>query len=118
MKKRSLFLSLLTVILVMSACSGKEKEETVEIDSEASFYGKVIEVNEENLLVNVYDDNKEPIENKNLYVSREVQLEESDHDFNPGDEVTVHYNGVVAISYPGQVTYVYAIILQKPAAEN
>lgn len=114
MKKKRLILLTLTILILVSACSKKEKKKA-EIESEESFYGMVKEVNEENILVERYDEEGNPEEGNLLYVSLDLQLEESDTDFTLGDEVTVYYNGVVARSYPGQVNMVYAIIIGKSA---
>lgn len=118
MKKRYLLLFLLATIVSITACTKSEEKEQVEIESEASFYGKITEVNKEDILVKVYDEDGKPEEGNILYVSKDVQLKESDQDFNIGDEVTVYYNGMVARSYPGQVNGVYAIIIEKKAESN
>ncbi len=113
MKKKNVVLFIVGMLLVLTAC-GKKEGDKVEIESEASFYGEVQEVNEENILVQVYDEEGNPEEKNILYVSLDTQLEESDADFEVGDKVTVYYNGAITKSYPGQVNMVYAIIKEKP----
>lgn len=114
MKKKKYILFIFSILMVLTACSKKDGEK-VEIESEASFYGEVQEVNEENILVQVYDEDGNPEERNLLYVSLDTQLEESDDDFKVGNKVTVYYNGAITKSYPGQVNMVYAIINDEPA---
>ena len=114
MRKKLLLILLATWLLILTACT-ENKSQNIEIESEESFYGKVKEVNKENILVELHNEKGEVEEGNLLLVSLDTQLDESDENFTIGDEVTVYYNGVVTRSYPGQVNMVYAIMIQKPA---
>ena len=62
------------------------------------------------------------IENENgeYWVSLNVECKDSMVSFSIGDEVVVYFDGMVAESYPMQISTVYAITLKTPAdrAEN
>lgn len=82
-----------------------------------NFRGIVDEVHEQSIIVSVNEDENEIKSSDLMSVSLNVELKDSMTDFEIGDEVRVYYDGVIAESYPAQISRVYAIILVESDEE-
>ena len=104
MKRR--FVILLTAIcaLIFASCAAEDPGHDI---LNPYFTGRVIEKYENNCLLEVTD-----IGNGNFFVGERLIVTtdiENCPDYEPGDCLTVVFDGKVALSYPGQVLNVFQI---------
>ena len=92
-------------ILVLTGC-GKKSMNYI-IANEPNITGIVKDSNSASILIESDD--------KEYWVSLQVENEDSMTDFHIGDEVVVYFDGNIAESYPMQINTVYAITLKTPA---
>ena len=111
MKNRFLFL-LLTALLVLSGC--KHSMNAV-IGKEPNLTGRVAEISEKSILVELAEDDPFRASCASVWVSLDVEIPDSVTHFSPGDTVMVYFDGTIAESSPGQIAAPYAIILLEPA---
>ena len=113
--KKLLFCLVITLILI-TGCSKQMNMNN--ILNEPNFAGIVIKVNEQSILVEVNEDEDEISSSDLMSVSLDVELDDSNIDFNIGDEVRIYYDGTIAESYPAQINKVYAIMLVDPSGNQ
>lgn len=107
MKKWLLFV--FACVFILAGCSTvKIKEDILE---EPNFSGRVVDVHDRSILVEVDEGEDERRSSDLISVSLDAELEESQTTFAAGDPVRVYYDGSIAESYPAQVNNVYYISL-------
>ncbi len=102
--RKLLIMSLLIVYLF--GCTPMNMNNVIK---EPNFLGIVEEVFDSTILLKVDEDQN--MSSDLIIVSTNTKLKDSFKDFQIGQKVRVYYNGVVAESYPAQVSTVYAILL-------
>lgn len=110
MKKSIALLLALVCLLALAGCNRRSMNSI--IANEPSITGHVRDTADRAILIENEDGE--------YWVSLEVENQDSMTHFSPGDEVVVYFDGMIAESYPMQISTVYAITLLTPAdrAEN
>lgn len=93
-----------------------ESTTTVIIDSDESkntFNAKVLEVNDNNILVEPFDGEDERKSASRIYVSTDLKSGSTLPEIKKGDYVTIAYDGMIQETYPAQITTVYSIVLHE-----
>lgn len=112
MRKLSVSILLLTVImLVLSACSKKEETPEQKFEGKSSIKGVVEVVEAETLLI----ESRERIHSGKIIVSKKTKEQEEELEFGVGDIITVYYDGNIAESDPAQINTVYGFEINKKA---
>ncbi len=99
-----------------SAPAVNDSEHTTSViitDYHSGFNAKVLEVNENNILVEPFENENERKSASRIYVSTELKGEEILPEIKKGDYVTISYDGNIQESYPAQITNVYSITLHE-----
>ncbi len=78
-----------------------------------NFNAKVLEVNENNILVEPFENTDERKSADRIYVSTKLKGDEILPEIKKGNYVTISYDGNIQESYPAQITNVYSIILHE-----
>ena len=81
--------------------------------SGSHFNAKVIEVNENNILVEPFENENERKSADKIYVSTDLKSDEQLPEIKKGDYVTISYDGNIQETYPAQITNVYSITLHE-----
>ena len=107
---KKLTVLVLVCLLILAGCGNRTMNDI--IASEPSITGVVKDIGEKAILI--------VNEQGEYWVSLNVENKDSVTHFTIGDEVVVYFDGMVAESYPMQISTVYAITLKTPAdrAEN
>lgn len=108
MFKRYVSISAVLIMLLM-LLSGCPRGMDHVIEHEPSFRGTVTRLTEDYVIVAVDSDDAIYSEHQIVYVSRNVEQEDSSRWFQSGDEVVVYYDGVISGSDPARAETVYAI---------
>ena len=82
-------------------------------EENVNFNAKVLEVNENNILVEPFENEDERKSASRIYVSTELKGEEILPEIKKGNYVTISYDGNIQESYPAQITNVYSITLHE-----
>lgn len=111
MKKLSSIMSLIMItVIVLVGCSKEELVEDVS-DNKSNVRGVVKEVNEESILI----ESKDRIHTGDIMVSLLTEREDNLTEFDVGDIIVVYYDGLIAESYPAQISNVHLIALESKA---
>lgn len=106
--KKLLFCLVITLVIITGCSQQKDRENLAD---KANFAGIVIEVNDQSILVKVNEDEEEINSSDLMSVLLNAEEDDSNTDFDIGDEVRIYYDGTIAESYPAQINKVYAIML-------
>lgn len=77
------------------------------------FNAKVIEVNENNILVEPFENENERKSADKIYVSTDLKSDEQLPEIKKGDYVTISYDGMIQELYPASIPNVYSIKLHE-----
>lgn len=99
-----------------SAPAVNDSEHTTSViitDYHSGFNAKVLEVNENNILVEPFENEDERKSASRIYVSTELKGNGQLPEIKKGDYVTISYDGNIQETYPAQITNVYSITLHE-----
>lgn len=99
-----------------SAPAVNDSEHTTSViitDYHSGFNAKVLEVNENNILVEPFENENERKSASRIYVSTELKGNGQLPEIKKGDYVTISYDGNIQETYPAQITNVYSITLHE-----
>ncbi len=99
-----------------SAPAVNDSEHTTSViitDYHSGFNAKVLEVNENNILVEPFENEDERKSASRIYVSTELKGNGQLPELKKGDYVTISYDGQIQESYPAQITNVFYITLHE-----
>ena len=82
-------------------------------EENVNFNAKVLEVNENNILVEPFENENERKSASRIYVSTDLKSDEQLPEIKKGDYVTISYDGNIQETYPAQITNVYSITLHE-----
>lgn len=102
--------------VIPSAPTVNDSEHTTSViitDNHSGFNAKVLEVNENNILVEPFENEDERNSASRIYVSTELKGNGQLPEIKKGDYVTISYDGQIQETYPAQITNVYSIILHE-----
>lgn len=81
--------------------------------SDAVFNAEVLEVNENNILVEPFENENERKSASRIYVSTDLKGKGPLPEIEKGSYVTIVYDGQIQETYPAQITNVYSIVLHE-----
>lgn len=99
-----------------SAPAVNDSEHTTSViitDYHSGFNAKVLEVNENNILVEPFENENERKSASRIYVSTELKGNGQLPEIKKGDYVTISYDGQIQETYPAQITNVFYITLHE-----
>ncbi|MBQ7961539.1 MAG: hypothetical protein IJ289_02980 [Clostridia bacterium] len=102
--------------VIPSAPAVNDSEYTTSViitDYHSGFNAKVLEVNENNILVEPFENEDERNSASRIYVSTELKGNGQLPEIKKGDYVTISYDGQIQETYPAQITNVYSIVLHE-----
>ena len=105
MKKLIALVLALVCVLGLVGCNNRSMNYIIE--NEPSITGIIKETNDNSILIENED--------REYWVSLNIENKDSMTNFSVGDEAVVYYDGNIAESYPMQINTVYAITLKTPA---
>lgn len=112
-----LFISVMSMFIILAGCGKEEENQKAGVATEVYFKAVVIEVNENSFLVEPEDDASEKksadkivVGVKNLEDEESLQMIEQ---IEVGDIVNIGYDGMIAETYPAQITALEISISKK-----
>ena len=99
-----------------SASAVKDSEHTTSViitDYRSGFNAKVLEVNENDILVEPFENEDERKSASRIYVRTELKGNGQLPEIKKGDYVTISYDGQIQETYPAQITNVFYITLHE-----
>lgn len=82
-------------------------------EENVNFNANVLEVNENNILVEPFENENERKSASRIYVSTDLKGDEQLPEIKKGDYLTISYDGNIQETYPAQITNVYSITLHE-----
>ncbi|MBQ4524010.1 MAG: hypothetical protein IJA10_13825 [Lachnospiraceae bacterium] len=121
--KKILFISMMSIFILLAGCGKEEEKVKTGVTAEVYFDAVVLEVNESSFLVEPKEESNEKKSADKIVVSRKNMEDEESlkimEQIGVGDTVSIGYDGMIAETYPAQITALEITILNKAdSSEN
>ena len=120
--KKILFIGMMSIFILLAGCGKDEEKVETGVTAEVYFEAVVLEVNENSLLVEPKEESNEKKSSDKIVVGRK-SIEDEEflkimEQIGVGDTVSIGYDGMIAESYPAQITALEITILNKADSDE
>ena len=120
--KKILFITMMSIFILLAGCGKDEEKVETGVTAEVYFEAVVLEVNENSILVEPKEESNEKKSSDKIVVGRK-SIEDEEflkimEQIGVGDTVSIGYDGMIAESYPAQITALEITILNKADSDD
>lgn len=120
--KKILFIGMMSIFILLAGCGKDEGKVKTGVTAEVYFEAVVLEVNENSILVEPKEESNEKKSADKIVVGRKSMEDEEFleimEQIGVGDTVSIGYDGMIAETYPAQITALEITILNKADSDE